>query len=550
MTTKFLLLIAVSCGLLGAQAAGSKFTVLPGASNTAPGCIGFRGLSSTNEARLCGPSSVASTFTVRIPDAAPAFSAPWTCRPDGTCSFESIVGTPGGTRVETGSASTNWYRANVGRVLISTGGGSPGAAGIVRVFSGATTGSEVLQAGMDEQGITSWKKFSACEPTSGFCATLEGSVSMTGNIRWILPPTDAAGLMRSDGLGNLTIDTAAGFVDLTSAQTAGGDKDWTGRQRVGTPGAARMETSAAGVSNWYSGSNVARILLSAGATGSTVAGIVRVFAGTPGAETFAAGLDNAGVTSLAGFRVGDIGSSVTAIDSARGGFLTSLLVGTSGAARVTTSGGNANFYNTDNVSRVLVSNGGPNPLAAGIVRVFSGAAGSETLIAGMDATGFDTTTRYAVNGTQVIDSFRNVTANTLTASAGTFTGGLTILGGCSGCTSGWTLNTTQAGLSGDKTTSGNLKLTGSGSASIEMRAATNDIEVRNTSGALRAYMGTSTGLFATYSGSMGLETPVIRITPTGVDMNNFSQAGQTTTVTVSGCTMTFNYGWLTAKSGC
>jgi hypothetical protein len=549
MTTKFLLLIAVSCGLLSAQAAGSKFTVLPGASNTAPGCIGFRGLSGANEARLCGAPAIASTFTVRIPDAAPAFSAPWTCRPDGTCSFESIVGTPGGTRVETGSASTSWYRANVGRVLISAAGGSPGAAGIVRVFSGATTGSEVLQAGMDEQGVTSWKKFSACEPTSGFCATLEGSVSMAGDIRWILPPTDAAGLLRSDGAGNLTFDTTAGFVDLTNAQTAGGDKDWTGRQRVGTPGAARMETSAAGVSNWYSGSNVARILLSAGATGSTVAGIVRVFAGTPGAETFAAGLDNAGVTSLAGFRVGDIGSSVTAIDSARGGFLTSLLVGTSGAARVETSAGNANWYSSSNVSRVLIANGGGSSSTAGIVRVFNGTAGAEVFIAGMDATGFDTSTRYAVNGTQVIDSFRNVTANNVTGGLGTFTAGLTVLGPCTGC-GGWTLNTTQTGLSGNKTTSGNLKLTGSGSASIEMRAATNDIEVRNTSGALRAYMGTSTGIFATYSGSTGLETPVIRITPTGVDMNNFSQAGQTTNVTIGACTMTFNYGWLTAKSGC
>jgi hypothetical protein len=164
--------------------------------------------------------------------------------------------------------------------------------------------------------------------------------------------------------------------------------------------------------------------------------------------------------------------------------------------------------------------------------------------------GFNTTAEYRVNGTMVIDTFRNVAANTMTASNGTFTGNLTVLGTCTGCSSGWTTNTTQTGLSGDKTTSGNLTLTGSGLRSLAILAPTSDITVRNGTGAIRAYFGSASGLISVRTGPAGSETDVIRLSPSGVDLDNLTQTGQTTSVTIGACTMNFTYGWLTSKSGC
>jgi hypothetical protein len=164
--------------------------------------------------------------------------------------------------------------------------------------------------------------------------------------------------------------------------------------------------------------------------------------------------------------------------------------------------------------------------------------------------GFNTTAEYRVNGTMVIDTFRNVAANTMTASNGTFTGNLTVLGTCTGCSSGWTTNTTQTGLSGDKTTSGNLTLTGSGLRSLAILAPTSDITVRNGTGAIRAYFGSASGLISVRTGPAGSETDVIQLSPSGVELNNLAQTGQTTSVVIGACTMNFTYGWLTSKSGC
>jgi hypothetical protein len=414
-----------------------------------------------------------------------------------TGAFPSLIVGTSGAQSTTISAGVFLGAGSGGapHVLISYGGlGS----GIIRTID--TFGN--VQNGIDSNGISTNVGFSV-GPFGSTTQVIDNAGNATFPTLKITTSPSAGYVLTSDASGNATWQAAAGgsFVTTNTNQTAlSGTKEWSNTHTFNAGVAVKLGSTAR---NWDPESDAAYGL------GNPFDRWNNLYAAN------SVVLGNAGIGA---------------------------------AGIILTGGANANWYNSAGVSKVLISSGGSGPTSSGIVRVFNNTA---TVINGsMDNTGFNTEVGYNVAGTQVIDAFRSVTANGLTAANATFTGNLTVLGTCTGCSSGWTTNTTQTGLSGDKTTSGSLTLTNAGTNRIALTSSTGNVNLYNSSGASRVFLAGSSGIVSVYTGSAGSETPVIRLTTSGVDMNNLAQSGQSTSVVIGGCTMNFTYGWLTSKSGC
>lgn len=421
------------------------------------------------------------------------------------------------------------------------------------------------------------------------------TVSATFKIRLpgSLPPTGGSTLFVSDtGVGSWA---SGAFVDLTNNQNPiNGNKGWFGVQTF--KNTIYLENPALGGLNLLT-ADVNGFVWKRGINGSGLmgnpqrvniwqysglfseGGSVSVLSGNAGSEVAQASMSAiTGFDTTIGYKV----NGIAAIDSSRNIGTTSnripnyygenmTLYDTSGNIRAQIAPTGLNWYDTGGFGRLTFSvTSGGSPY--GYIGV-SSTAGLSTI----DNNGINSFT-YKVSGTTVIDASRNATIQNLT-----------IGGTCTGCpgaiTNYWTTNSTQSGMTGDKTTSGaftisNNNLTTRGNEYVKNHSSgANLLEVDTVTGSgvnvyrmsnasplgngLRIKLWQYSGFFneygsiATYTGTAGSESVVNSMGHAGiytsVGYSANGNAGLSSTITVknssgANCTITHVFGIFTGST--